>query len=104
MPRGQGGGWCCCCRGDFFRVLRSQAKISKRELSDAQLECVFHAVDVNRSGAVDLEEFRNWINRELDAAGDPEKLTALQVQSRVHARCCATPVLSGARYGAIMVP
>jgi len=66
-------------------VLRTQAKISKKMLSDDQLKCVFHAVDTDQSGEVDLEEFTTWVNREMEAAQDPDKEKALREKMRV--RC-----------------
>eukprot|EP00750_Incisomonas_marina_P020893 INCI4109.2.p1 GENE.INCI4109.2~~INCI4109.2.p1 ORF type:complete len:459 (+),score=117.26 INCI4109.2:160-1536(+) len=63
---------------EFIGILRTQAKISKAQLSDEQLQCVFHAVDTDQSGSVDIEEFTAWVNREMEAASSPEKEKALR--------------------------
>ena len=48
-----------------------QAKISKREISDKDLKCIFHAVDTDQSGEVDLKEFSVWVNREMGEVKRP---------------------------------
>ena len=70
-------------RDEFIGILRTQAKISKAQLSDEQLQCVFHAVDTDQSGSVDIEEFTAWVNREMEAASSPEKEKALREKMKV---------------------
>lgn len=53
---------------EFLIMLRVQAKISTAQLSDADLRCIFHAVDADHSGLVDMQEFRDWVMRELARA------------------------------------
>ena len=53
--------WCSWCfgtiRDEFLHVLRSHAKISRKMLSDRDLDHVFCAVDTDASGTIDLDEF-----------------------------------------------
>ena len=69
---------------EFLLVLRMHAKISTREISDEQLKCVFHAVDTDHSGTIDIDEFTSWVAREMEEAmAPPEAEEALRLKLQV---------------------
>jgi Ca2+-binding EF-hand superfamily protein len=54
---------------EFKRLLRSDAKLSKTMLSDADIKDLFNAVDVDGSGEIDFREFHAWVG-DLPGSGN----------------------------------
>ena len=58
---------------EFRSALRRDAKIAKKDVSDAQLRKVFRAVDEDGGGEIDVDEFIAWVEEDERGGGGEDE-------------------------------
>jgi hypothetical protein len=57
---------------EFKRLLRTDAKVPVSQLSDVSVKCLFHTIDLDGSGEIDVEEFLAWVEQHAEEDDDDD--------------------------------
>ena len=55
---------------EFKQIIRRDAGITPRLMSEHELQQVFDSIDDDKSGDIDVEEFTDWLAQDDDLAAD----------------------------------